>query len=730
MCFSLGGCGIAGLGGGGDERDIDEPGLDNTNYPGDAFSSAPVLAPLTKERLDQIGAAVDAVLESPAVQGNRLSLLVVDMETGQEIVARDADSSLKPASNTKLFTTAAAFEIFGEDRRMSTTVVSAEPPMDGVIAGDAVLRGGFDFSWSSSVLESSEVALDELVGQLVAKGISRIDGTLWISGEFLYDGYRFGTYDAEAERLEVAQAVGAALDGANISVGKVAIATSAITGMSTELARFQSPPLSVGGTPLNRLSHNEFADVLARYAARELGGDSSYETWTAEVGQWASSFGAEVLLHDGSGLSHDNRVSARSIVGLLGFMLRRPEGRSWLRTLSIAGVDGTLGSRMVGADTWGRFWGKTGTLSGVIATSGVLFNRYDGRRYLVSIVMNETTASNTETRAAHDAIVEIVAGDHREGSSPDAPRLELVRRVGGSALLAQWTEVEGARGYLVWLSADGKTWSRDQARFVTSGRYRSGKLDGDAVHVRITTVGERGESQPSDVYSAGVGSQRVLVVDGNDRWQDPETVENPMSEGHDFVTTYGRALEGIVGFDTVANELVADSDVALEDYDAVVWMTGEDGVENQALDADERHHIASFLDDGGKLMISGSEIGWDLFANGDQEERKFFGDYLKASYVGDDAGTSRARSTGVVLSSSQMSLGFYTPADLVVRYPDALAPMEGASAALEYAGVNTAAAIAYQGSHSVVYFGFPFESIDNAPDRRRVMAEIVDFFDL
>lgn len=701
-------------------------GVGNGDYPGDPYEAAPVLLPLDDAARDALGARALASVQG--IPGAAISLLVVDAETGQELLAYEPDLALKPASNTKLFTTAAAMEIFGEDRRMETTITAASGPVDGVLLGGAVLRGGYDFSWSTTILDRTDLALDELCAQLARGGVKRIEGTLWITGEFLYDGYQFGTYDAGRERSEVAAAVATALSKVGIVADKISVGAPA-AGLDTVLARFESPPLVVGSTPLNRLSHNEFADVLARMVADELGGSSASATWRAEVGGWAASFGAEVILNDGSGLSHDNRVSARDIIKLLSFMLGRPEGRAWLRTLAIGGVDGTLAARLKGFDTEGRVWAKTGTLDGVIATSGIVFNRYDGRRYLFSLLMNGI-ADKTATRAAQDALIAVFAGDFRGDERPSAPSLTAVERQGRS-LAMRWTAVEGIAKYLVWISPDGKTWDRSQARLVSGQRYRSEALDDDVVYVRVTAVSDGGESDATDVYAAGVGSSRILVVDGNDRWQDRPGMENPLGGGHDFVASYAAALDGRVGFDTVANEVVAMGQLELDSYDAVLWMTGEDGVEDLALDADERAQLSVYLDRGGKLMISGSEIGWHLYENGDAGERSFFSDYLKAGYVRDDAGTSRARGTGSVFAESSLSLAFYTPAELVVRYPDALVPAPGAVAALSYAGADeTTAAVAYRDDFSVLYFGFPFESIDNGPDRRELMGEVLDFFEL
>ena len=60
--------------------------------------------------------------------------------------------------------------------------------------------------------------------------------------------------------------------------------------------------------------------------------------------------------------------------------------------MAIAGKRGTLRNRFRGTSLHGRFWGKTGTLSGVRSISGVLETTH-GPRY-VSMISNGGSAPN------------------------------------------------------------------------------------------------------------------------------------------------------------------------------------------------------------------------------------------------------------------------------------------------------------------------------------------------
>src|SRR4051812_32555169 len=69
---------------------------------------------------------------------------VVDLATGEEIVADNADHGMNLASNAKLLTSVAALATLGAGFRWITTVSGAEPDDKGVIAGDLYVKAKGD----------------------------------------------------------------------------------------------------------------------------------------------------------------------------------------------------------------------------------------------------------------------------------------------------------------------------------------------------------------------------------------------------------------------------------------------------------------------------------------------------------------------------------------------------------------------------------------------------------
>ena len=171
-----------------------------------------------------------------------------------------------------------------------------------------------------------------------------------------------------------------------------------------------------------------------------------------------------------------------------------------------------------------------------------------------------------------------------------------------------------------------------------------------------------------------------------------------------------------------------DGDMSLSAYQAVVWQSGEESSADDTFDTTEQSRVTTYLNGGGKLFVSGAEIGWDLdyLNNG----RLFYNNYLKADYSADDADTYNVTSVPGSMFDGIPAFAFDNGSAIYdVDYPDVLNTYGGSTAALSYSGgTGGHAAVVYDGSFQVVNFGFPFEAITDAYRRIEVMTAILDFF--
>ena len=131
---------------------------------------------------------IAAILGQPPLNRAHWGVDVVDLETGKALYSQNSDELFLPASNAKLFTTAAALAIAGPDYHFRTTV-EAEGKIDdnGRLLGDLVIFGRGDPNISGRVLPYAlktqrtpphTQILEEMADQVARNGLKIVDGDL------------------------------------------------------------------------------------------------------------------------------------------------------------------------------------------------------------------------------------------------------------------------------------------------------------------------------------------------------------------------------------------------------------------------------------------------------------------------------------------------------------------------------------------------------------------------
>ena len=110
---------------------------------------------------------------------------VRSLDSGERLYQLDAGRLMMPASNMKIFTTAAAAEILGWDHRFTTTLEATAPIEGGRLSGDLIVRGGGDPTINSRDGRAPAV-LAEWVSALRAAGVTEITGRI-IGDDQLFD---------------------------------------------------------------------------------------------------------------------------------------------------------------------------------------------------------------------------------------------------------------------------------------------------------------------------------------------------------------------------------------------------------------------------------------------------------------------------------------------------------------------------------------------------------------
>ena len=207
-----------------------------------------------------------------------------------------------------------------------------------------------------------------------------------------------------------------------------------ISPSQIEIAKLESPPFSLIAAQTMKPSQNMFTETilwtlgesLRQPLLKEEEGkpkdddpqdperkqilnlDSS-ELGLSLVKNFLGNIGVanDVVQYDGSGLSRHNLVTPSSIVTLYTYMAKQSKYKqTWLDSLTVGGVDGTLKRRFAGTTAEGNIRGKTGTLDQVSALSGYLTTAGE-EQVVISVIVNGVAEPRTRTSLIDDIVVQL-----------------------------------------------------------------------------------------------------------------------------------------------------------------------------------------------------------------------------------------------------------------------------------------------------------------------------------
>ena len=395
------------------------------------------------------------------------------------LVALNADRAMRPASNMKLVTTAAALVLLGADATLETRFEAGGAVRHGALEGDLVVRAGGDPLFDPAADGRVAHRLAPLAAALRAADVRRVTGDLvldeggfappapgpawpsedqhWQEHCALAGGFsaNAGCLTAVVSATEVGQPARAALhplfhglprrgsvrtaakgpldvrvgvvggeavlDGtvpagveqwtarfahpdpvelfgsvlaAALREGGVELAGEVVRarrdGPYRELAVLRTPVVELIG-PINTDSNNAVADQLFLATGLLVLGEPTRAGGARATRRALERLGVStegLVQVDGSGLSRDDRVTARQLAALLDAVLSRGDetSRAFEASLAVGGETGTLADRLQDPLARGRVLAKTGFIGGTSALSGVL-TAESGERLVFSILV-------------------------------------------------------------------------------------------------------------------------------------------------------------------------------------------------------------------------------------------------------------------------------------------------------------------------------------------------------
>jgi serine-type D-Ala-D-Ala carboxypeptidase/endopeptidase (penicillin-binding protein 4) len=390
-----------------------------------SLASAGAASAVARPQEPPLATRLARALSVPHVTASRSAAVAVDLADGRTIFARHQALGLVPASNEKLAVAYAALSALGPSYRIETSVFGEGELTGRTWRGDLVLKGFGDPTLSKGDVRA-------LAFQVRATGIRRVTGGIE-TDESYFDSKRTGRawkpwyYLNESPPLSAltvdrgrfrgwftkdpALAAGKQFRLALRSVG-VAVRGRAEHGVADPLAEqlgtTESAPLSAIVRFMNTESDNFTAELLLKQlgAVDEGTGSSAAGAKSAlRILREAAIPVAGVRIVDGSGLSPGNRLTAAALIGILVAawhdQVIRP---SFVRSLAVAGVTGTLEDRMRGPAVRGAVLAKTGSTSESSALSG-----YVKGRFAFAVLQNGRPVSLFWARRAQDRFATVLA---------------------------------------------------------------------------------------------------------------------------------------------------------------------------------------------------------------------------------------------------------------------------------------------------------------------------------
>jgi D-alanyl-D-alanine carboxypeptidase/D-alanyl-D-alanine-endopeptidase (penicillin-binding protein 4) len=331
-------------------------------------------------------------------RGIKVSAGIWDLDTGKLLEGQQMDQALVPASTTKVISTYALLKSLKPNYVLETELWGTLA--GGVVQGDLVFKGVGD-----PYLTSERLWL--MAQDLKGRGITRIQGHIRLD-QSAYDGQHYGNGWENTSLNTTPPILPLSVNFNRDEQGTILqdpepLAVQTITrifretgiqvldqpgreGEMTKILAFQSPPLRALVQDINKYSNNFMIEMLLKRF-----GDGSWPRGVQRIQSFykdALDLGPDkIAITDGSGLSKDNRLSARTLVTVLRAAWNDYEvGPEFVSSLKIIGGEPWELSVKDPNLAW-RIRCKTGHLSGVTSVCGYM-QMPDGKRRVFAILLN------------------------------------------------------------------------------------------------------------------------------------------------------------------------------------------------------------------------------------------------------------------------------------------------------------------------------------------------------
>lgn len=326
------------------------------------------------------------------------SVIVVNEKTGEVVFESNANSPRKPASVIKLVSAAAAYTYLSPADSFTTSLWT------GVDSKSVVIQGSLDpwMSYDHKVAEKMKRTSLERIEFNALSAIKNMNAGSTKSTTIYYSNL----YSQEVNHIKKF------LKTRSAATTLKRVTEAAAIGKSSEyLLGSTSPTLQKIVDWTLVWSDNLLAERIARLASQAAGHTLDDAGVAKTFSELLSSLGintTNLVVKDASGLSKQNRVTARQISQLLMVIYHDPKFAPIVTGLPVGGVSGTLQNRFVetAPEAVGLVKAKTGTLNGTTNLAG--FVESGDHNYIFVVIADRHSKSYTVTKKVRATVDRIL----------------------------------------------------------------------------------------------------------------------------------------------------------------------------------------------------------------------------------------------------------------------------------------------------------------------------------
>ena len=353
-----------------------------------ALLSAPVLAfdPLRATTVFT-NLAADPKLKNPSV-------ILIDASTGEQLFESNGYAMRKPASTLKLLAGVSVAQYLDPEMRFQTSLALSDK------TNSVVIQGEMD-PWATFNAYNAKRLGQTSMKYLAYRAHTELEAQAGTPVKKMTIYYN-GIYDSEAKNMKV-----------YLKTRKVYVILKPVTALEAQNLTVE-PVMNSASPTVHQMTHyfmqwsdNILSERLSRIAAKAAGFDGSaqgiadvYARVLAELEIDSS----KLVVKDGSGLSHENRVSAKLLGDLLLKIYKEPRFAAIIESLPDGGVNGTLNERFIktAPNAVGLVHAKTGTLNGTVTLAGYIESQ--DREYIFVILADRLSRTYSAAKIARDTL--------------------------------------------------------------------------------------------------------------------------------------------------------------------------------------------------------------------------------------------------------------------------------------------------------------------------------------